>query len=237
MLHSGYLHYLFWKKPSKNLFRFLVLFPLLYHNSSFAQSSDKWFFETEFITKFSFGQEVREDFQYEPGFMINYPSTSTFEQPQFTLLCTPGLNLSNHLAAGISTGIGIQLYEPSPLSASAYAHRIMFPLYGRIAYSVYTKSWAIIPEGKLGYQFSNTGFGWTDEGFLYEVTGGFLAGLGLRFAKNISKYTLSLSMGYELNQYKSNVSLGWVPGYDYTDQYTFNTNYHFLWVGAGIKLK
>lgn len=236
MINSDPFLYLFWKKVSQKIFTLLILFLLLCHNSSYAQSSDKWFFETEFITKFSFGEEVREEFQYEPGFTINYPSTSTFEQPQFTLLCTPGLNLSKQLTAGISAGIGIQLYEPSPLSASAYSHRVMFPLYGRITYSVYSKSWAIIPEGKLGYQFSNTGFGLTDEGFLYEVSGGLLAGIGVRFAKNISKYTVSLSLGYELNRVRSDVSLGWVSGYDYNDQYNFNTNYHFLWIGAGIRL-
>ena len=206
MLNSSSFLLQFCSMRSHKTFQLLILFPLFCHISSFAQVADKWFFETEFITKFSFGEDVREEFLYEPGFTINYLSTSTFEHPQFTLVCTPGLKLSNKLTAGISTGIGIQLYEPSPLSANVYAHRVMFPLYSRITYSVYTRSWAIIPEGKLGYQFSNTGFGWTDEGFLYEVTGGLLAGLGVRFAKNISNYMVSFSLGYELNRYRSDWS-------------------------------
>lgn len=115
--------------------------------------------ETTFSTKFSIGQEITKTIEYEPGFSINYPSSSTFSNPVFALEMGCLFPVAGQLQMGLSSGMAVAPDEQDPLSGDRYYHQVMIPLTGQLHYVIPlgTKT-EITPNISLGYQFASQGF-------------------------------------------------------------------------------
>ena len=193
--------------------------------------------ETSFSTKFSIGQEITKTIEYEPGLTINYPSRSTFANAVYALETAFLFPITGQFQMGLSSGIAFTPDVINPLTGDEYFHRVMIPLTGQFLYAISLgPKTEIAPNLSLGYQFSNSVFSPTEDGFLYIQNGGLTAGLKIRVSTQTGKYRPYFVMGYELNQINNEVSLGWINGYEYDDKYQFVTHYHLLNLGIGIKM-
>jgi hypothetical protein len=201
-----------------------------------AQTARKYSFTTAFSSKFSIGEEVRSTILYEPGFTINYPKVSTYDNPVYCLEFGPNYDVSKLFNVGFATGIAVAQNVGNPLTSNQYFNRVMFPLSIHVGYLAdLGPQVRLIPKYKVGYQFLSSQFGYTDEGFLYEQSGGLMMALGVELSRRIGDYWPSINIGYELNVIQSDVSLGWIDGYDYNDKYQFSTSYHLFNIGIGLK--
>lgn len=202
-----------------------------------AQSKIDFFLETEFHTKLSIGSEILRSIDYRPGINVSYPQSSTYNNPAYSLTFSPLIEFHNRLEIGISSGITVAYDENDPLISGSFFHQVMVPLSGKIRYSFSVfRDLSIGPEMNFGYQFVRSYFGPTNEGYLFKQSGGLLTGLKIHISTRVTKYAPFITLGYELNRAYNEVSLGWIDGFQYEDKIHFNTNYHLISLGLGIRM-
>lgn len=220
----------------KKFASFLVL-SFCFYLTVHAQVSSTIQFEAEFSSKLSVGKEVMEGVLYEPGFTINYPKSSRYQNPAYSLEVSSLFPVTKSIRAGISAGVVWVINDRKPLGVYDYFNRVLIPIVGRLQYSFKLPSdIELSPEGRFGYQFTQSNFDPVEDSYIYTQTGGITSGCKVSVSKKMGDYYPFFSIAYEMNKLANDVSLGWIDGYDYQDRYQFSTTYHLLNLGVGVRM-
>lgn len=208
--------------------------------STYAQILEKISFEFEYIKKISVGEPTRKNINYKPSVSVNVPENAEFNNPVDGINFSINYLMNNSFSMGIASGINIVKYENNPLTSGEYYDKVMFPLFGQIKFQkLFTNNWSVFSDLKGGYQFYKSYFGNTKNGFFYKEKGGLLLGIDIGLTKKIKKFTPQIKIGYELNKFSNESSLGNgnnVSGLNYDDKISFDTYYNLLTFSIGLKL-
>ncbi|MDT0689160.1 hypothetical protein RM549_05150 [Salegentibacter sp. F188] len=215
------------------IFTFLFLFIT---NTSKAQDLNKIFLEAEAVTKYSVGETKRDVIYYEPSFTIDVPQISTHKNPIYGLNISLNYQLNSNFSAGFGSGLNF-VFEQRPDFANEYHTKIMAPFFARFRYQTdLSTNLIFISDINAGYQYVDFKHGNTENGFLFQESGGLLLNLDLGLGLKIAKFTPLLKAGYELNQSNHENSLGWIAGYNYEDKIEYRTYYHLLKLSLSLRL-
>lgn len=208
--------------------------------SSYGQILKKINFEAEFVKKISIGKTTRKNINYEPSISANVPENAEFNNPVNGINFSVNYLINTNFSIGVASGINTVKYENNPLTSGEYYDKVMFPLFGQIKYQkIFTNNWSVFSDLKGGYQFYKSYFGNTENGFFYKEKGGLLLGIDIGFAKKINKFTPQIKIGYELNKFSNESSLGNgnnVNGLNFNDKISFDTYYNLLTFSIGLKI-
>ena len=217
----------------------LLLFSLL-APTTFSQENKKAFFiETQINTKIPIGNPTYNFFEYSPDVRIRVHSINKFRNPVYGLNISFNYLINNNLSAGIGSGINISKYDFHPVEVDEYIDKIMLPVYGRFNYKrKLENTWILRSNLKIGYQFADYNYGNTEDGFLFQDSGGIISGIYIGIGKNIKTYHPYLKLGYEFNQFSHKYSL---KGYGLTDlsydkQISFKTHYHLITLSLVLEI-
>jgi len=203
-----------------------------------AQLFEKISFEGDAVTKFSIGKETRDVIQYRENVSVNVPKNSKFNNMVYGINLSINYELNDSFLTGIGSGINVVEAESHPVIGSEYYSKILLPFYLRLRYQKnISKNWKFITDLNAGYQYTDFRYGNSDEGFDFKEKGGLLANIDLGVGKNIGKYTSFFKLGYELNQFQHEDSLGWVDTtLDYDDKVEYKTYFNFIKLSLTIQL-
>lgn len=216
----------------------LILFCSLCLTSS-AQILDDIFFETSFVTKFSVGEETRKNISYQPGINTNVPKISKFDNRIHGLNLTANYALDDVFSMGIGAGVSFAKMESHPIVSNEYLDKVFIPVFLRFRYQkYYSGNWTFLSEVNGGYQFYKFVYGYSGQGFDFKETGGLLLNFNIGVGKKIDRFTPILKIGYELNQFTHENSLGWIgnSNLDYQDKIKYKTYYHLVKISLSIKI-
>ena len=93
-----------------------------------------------------------------------------------------------------------------------------------------------ISDLNAGYQYVNFKHGNTQNGYLFQESGGLLLNVDLGLGLKMTKFTPILKVGYELNQFNNKNSLGWISEYNYEDIIDYKTYYHLLKISLSLRI-
>lgn len=221
---------------SKHILPILMCFLSL---STSAQFLDKIYLEPEYVIKFSVGEATNRSFVYNNTLQVNVPERSRFNYPVQGLNLTIGYALSDRFSVGVGSGIHVAKFENHPLIGSEYFDSVFLPLYLRLRYQKdFSNQWMLLTDLDGGYQFYHVLWGNREEGFLFEGQGGLLLNLNVGIGKEINRFTPILKIGYELNQFSNEASLGMFPSLelDYNDKVFYKSYYHLIRVSLSIQI-
>ena len=218
---------------------YIILIFIFFSAPSFGQFLDKLYIEADFTTMFSVGEPKSKTIDYKPGITASVPKISKFNNPVNGLNFNLIYKVNNHFALGIGSGISIVKFEKNPVIGNEYFDRVSVPFYLRLGYQRKNDSnWTFLSDLNSGYQYYDFRFGNTDEGFYFQETGGLLINLNVGIGKKIYRFTPILKIGYELNQFSHNDSLGWIENMDLTfdDRINYKSYYHLLKFSISVRL-
>ena len=204
-----------------------------------AQEFQRFSIEPDFHMKFSLGAQKRKTIDYQPGLTINIPEQSEYSGPVSGIGFCLNYHYSKKLTAGVGSGIDIVKFEKHPIAIDEYYDRITIPFFLKIGYQrELSNSWLLLSDVHSGYQFLDFRYGNTQEGFLYQESGGLMVNVNLGIGKQVGKYLPIVKLGYEFNQFSNEFSLGTLPGLelDYDDKVYYKTYYHLLKASLSIKI-
>lgn len=203
-----------------------------------AQELNKFFIETELKAKFSVGETTSRTINIKPGFDVGVPKLSKHRNPVYGIGFNLNYNLNKHFSTGVGLGINISKFEHHPLVADEYYDKVMIPMYLRIRYqNQFCDNWFFLSDLNGGYQYVDHRFGYSGIGYDYSESGGLLIGFDIGIGKDLGKYTPIFKLGYELNQFSNEASLGWSdPDFNYDDKVYFNTYYHLIKCSLSLKI-
>ena len=207
-----------------------------------SQDMNSFYVETNVQSKFSIGNPTRDIIEYEPGVRVNVPKVNKFRNPVYGLNISLNYMLNDTYSLGIGSGLDVSKYDYHPVEVNEYIDKVMIPLYLRLNYRhPIQNEWNIVSNIKLGYQFSETNYYNTNDGFLIKEKGGALAGINIGIGKTKGRYSPELKLGYEFNCFRHDYSIIGIPGFEnlnltYDDKIEFKSFYHLLTVSLGLKL-
>ena len=204
-----------------------------------AQDFEKFSLEPDFHIKFSLGEQTRKTINYQPGITFNVPEQENYLSPVYGIGFKLNYSLNQKFSMGVGSGIDIVKFDMHPIISDEYYDRIMLPLLLKVRYqSALTGNWLLLSEVSTGYQFFDFRYGNTQEGFLYQESGGFIFGFDVGIGKKVGKYLPIFKVGYEFNQFASEFSLGTFPGFDldYQDKVFYKSRYHLIETSLSIKI-
>jgi len=204
-----------------------------------AQESNKFYIETGFLTKISVGKPTRNTINYKPGVNANVPEISKFRNPVFGVGFNVNYNFNDHFSSGVGVNINIEKFENHPVIAYEYYDKVLIPLYLRIRYQNEIKTnWFLLSDLYFGYQFSDFKYWNTVNGFYFQESGGLLLGFDIGFGGKLGRYKPIFKIGYELNQFSHEDSLGWIgaPDLSYFDKVYYKTYYHLAKISLSLKI-
>ena len=204
--------------------------------STSAQDFGRIFFEAEAVSKISIGEAKREQLNYEQNFSLDVPRISTFEDPVYGLNFSLHYKLNPHFSAGLGSGINF-VFEERPDFQDEYHNKILLPFFARLRYQTDINSRLLfLSDLNAGYQYLDFRHGSTENGYLFQESGGLLLNLDLGIGLNLARFTPIFKLGYELNQTSHTDSLRWNTDYSYSDKVEYTTYYHFLKFSLSLKL-
>ena len=203
--------------------------------TSKAQDFNRIYFEVDAVSKISVGETKRDQINYEQNFSIDVPRISIHENPVYGLNFSFNYKLNSNFSAGLGSGINF-LFEERPDFQNEFHNKIMLPVFARLRYQTDLNTQLFfLSDLNAGYQFVDFKYGNTENGYLFQESGGLLLNLDLGLGLEISKFTPILKVGYELNQINHKDSLGWITNYDYDDMVEYSTYYHLLKISLSLK--
>ena len=215
------------------IFTLLILFIT---NTSKAQDLDRIYFEVDAVSKISVGETKRDQINYEPNFSIDIPRISTHENPIYGLNFSFNYQLNPNFAAGLGSGVNF-VFEERPDLENEFHNKILIPFFARLRYQTdLNTNLFFLSDLNAGYQYLNFKHGNTENGYLFEESGGLLLNVDLGLGLKIAKFTPLLKVGYELNQFNNKNSLGWIPEYNYEDMIDYETYYHLLKISLSLRM-
>ncbi len=217
---------------------FLFSITCFFTNSINGQIFDKISLEGDAVTKFSIGNESREVIQYRDNLSVNVPKNSKFDNLVYGINLSLNYKLNNSFSTGIGSGINVVEAESHPVIGSEYYSKVLLPFYLRFRYQMdIAENWKILSDLNAGYQYTDFRYGNSEEGFDFQEKGGLLANVDLGIGRTIGKYTSFFKLGYEINQFQHEDSLGWLNDtLDYDDKVEYKTYYHLLKLSLTIQL-
>lgn len=217
----------------------IILFILIVCSPSLnAQIFDKIFIEGDAVTKFSVGKETRDSFKYRDNITIDVPNKSKFDSPVVGLNFSLNYKFNEKFSTGLGSGINIIKNQKHPIVSNEYYDKILFPLFVKFRYQKqFFENWVFLIDLNGGYQLSDFRYGNSNEGFDFQMKGGFLANIDLGIGKDLGKYTPILKLGYEINQFRHEDSLGWIDdSLQYNDKIEYKTYYHLIKLSLSIQI-
>lgn len=220
----------------KTIFLFSITFIL--SNSLNGQILDKIYLEGDAVTKFSVGKESREIIRYRENLTVNVPKNSRFDNPVYGINLSLNYKLNNTFSTGIGSGINVVEQQEHPVIGNEYYTKVLLPFFLRFRYQKdISENWKFISDLNAGYQYTDFRYGNSEEGFDFQEKGGLLANLDLGIGRNIGKYTSFIKLGYELNQFNHEDSLGWIDNtLDFNDKVEYKTYFHLLKLSLTIQM-
>lgn len=197
------------KKTKLPILKKLLLFIIFILSSSLsAQILNKIYIESEAVTKFSIGKQSRETIKYREKSSVNVPKNSKFNNLVYGINLSLNYELNNAFSIGIGSGINVIETEKHPLIAGEYYSKVLLPFFFRFRYKRnISEKWKFLSDLNAGYQYTNSIYGNSEEGFDFQEEGGILANIDLGIGRNIGKYTTFFKLGYEINQFQNIVKL------------------------------
>lgn len=193
----------------------------------------------DYVTKFSVGNETREDIVYQPGVSANVPKNSKFSTPVQGLNFTLNYSFTEALSAGVGSGFNFVQLERHPVAGGECMDKTFIPVYSRFSHNWNFNSGILFLSNiNAGYQFYNFRFSNSENGFRYKDTGGLLLNFNIGVGKTIGKFTPFLKVGYEFNQFSHEMSLDWIgdPSLTYEDKIKYKTNYHLINLSLSLRM-
>ena len=217
--------------------KYLFIAVLLISFISTAQDINKIYLEADFNTKISIGETSREIVMYD-NISVDVPKVSHFNNAVYGITLSMNYQLLKNFAAGVGSGVNFALYDNHPVLANEYQHRIFIPFFLRLRGQklLGSKSF-ILSDLNAGYNYANSSFGNSQNGYHFKERGGYLLNLNLGIGTKIYRFTPIFKVGYELNQFSHENSLEWIgSGMSYDDKVKFKTYYHLLTFSLSMKL-
>ena len=226
------------KKKIPFLKNFILLLFLFIFSTSVNAQFERIFIEGDAVTKFAVGKEKRENIQYRENINVNVPKVSKFDNPILGLNFSINYKLNKDFSAGIGSGINVIQEERNPVFSEEYDDNILFPVFLKFRYQkIFSEKWLFLTDLNGGYQFSNHEYAYTPDGFNFKETGGFLGNIDLGIGLNLGKYTPIIKLGYEINQFKHENSLGWIDdSLDHQDKVEYSTYYNLIKFSLSLKI-
>ena len=224
------------RPPHIGLLLILLSFVIASH-PGYAQHSDKLSLDIAFTSKISLGKPTRNVIQYDPATTVNVPARSVYNNPDYSLEAGINYHVSGGAYIGLASGISVVKFENHPIASAQYYDRVMFPLVLKAGYqNDIGKSWFYNLDLAAGQKFADFRFTNTDEGFLFLESGGLMGYASAGISKAIGKYRPFFSLGYEINQFSHENSIGWIEPFSYEDKIFYKTQYHLLRMSVGVKM-
>lgn len=218
---------------------FLLIFMTL-GASTYGQILERISFEAEYVKKISIGEPTRRNINYEPSVSANVPENAEFNNSVNGINFSLNYLINKNFSIGVVSGINAVKYENNPLTGGEYYDKVMFPLSTQVKYQrSFSNNWIVFSDLKGGYQFYKSNFGNTENGFFYEEEGGIVLGIDFGISKKLKKFTPQIKIGYELNKFSNETSLGngnGESGLDFNDRISYNTYYNLLTFSIGLKI-
>ena len=219
---------------------FFLLILIVFSTTVKAQVRDKIFLEGEAVTKFSVGKETRNVLKYQENVTMHVPRRQRYDGPVLGINASINYRLINLLSVGIGGGINV-VQDIHPFTAHQYRDRVMFPLFLKLGYeNKISQNWTFLTDLNAGVQLHYYGYGYSleNDGYDFQERGGLLANIDLGIGRDIGKYTAFLKLGYEINEFRHEDSLGWLNFQDlsYEDKIEYKTYYQLLKVSFSIRL-
>ncbi|MGY5847130.1 hypothetical protein ACW6QP_06890 [Salegentibacter sp. HM20] len=195
-----------------------------------AQDFEKFFLEGSTVAKFSIGDKTRENIQYRENVNVNVPDRSRFDSMVIGLNFSINYRLSEHFSSGLGTGINAVMNQRHPGVNREHYDNILFPVFIKLRYeTALSETWSFLSDLDAGYQFSDFRYGRSPEGYEFIEKGGYLAALDFGIGKDFGKYKPMLKLGYEINQFRNETSLGWMDAsLQFDDKVEYNTYFHMI---------
>lgn len=202
-----------------------------------AQNSDKFNFEADFSVKVSLGDETRRTIQYTPGITVNIPARSIYSNLVYSMEVGVNYKIVSGVSIGLASGINVVKFDNHPVVADEYYDRVMFPLLLKAGYQRdMGKGWFYNLTLAGGHQFADFKFANTVDGFLFQEFGGVIGYANIGIGKAFGKYNPVFSLGYEINQFSHEDSIGWIEPLSYDDKVFYKTRYRFLRLSMRLKI-